>query len=360
MTQDVRNGQKIDCSVRQIAGTPHRSIRQVAGTPTILKEGERHMRKNKLVSLGLAAILGASLLAGCGSSSSASSTASSSAASSATEDVASVAEASSTAAESGASSTAGAGEIPEATGTDTTITVGASPSPHAEILEQTEQALKDKGWTLKIKEYSDYIQPDSALAAGDLDANYFQHQPYLDNYNKENNTDLQGVATIHYEPFGIFPGKTKSLDDLPDGAQVGVPNDATNEARALNLLEAQGLIKLKAGAGINATKNDIEENPKNLDIVEIEAAQLPRSIQDLDIAVVNGNYAIEAGFSVKKDALAVEDEKSLGAKTYGNVIAVQKGNENSPKTKALIAALESDNVRNFINEKYDGAVVPLF
>lgn len=324
------------------------------------------MRKNKLVSLGLAAILGASLLAGCGSSSSASSTASSSAASSstasstATEEVSSVAEASSTAAESGASSTAGAGEIPEATGTDTTITVGASPSPHAEILEQTEKALKDKGWTLKIKEYSDYIQPDSALAAGDLDANYFQHQPYLDNYNKENNTDLQGVATIHYEPFGIFPGKTKSLDDLPDGAQVGVPNDATNEARALNLLEAQGLIKLKPGVGINATKNDIVDNPKHLNIVEIEAAQLPRSIQDLDIAVVNGNYAIEAGFSVKKDALAVEDEKSLGAKTYGNVIAVQKGNENSPKTKALVAALESDNVRNFINEKYDGAVVPLF
>ncbi len=332
------------------------------------------MKKSKLVSLGLAAVLGAALLAGCGSSSSSTSVASSTSSSSSTSvtssaasstssseaaSTAAPAEASSTAV-SEASSTATGGEIPEATGNDTTITVGASPSPHAEILEQTEQALKDKGWTLKIKEYSDYIQPDAALAAGDLDANYFQHQPYLDNYNKENGTDLQGVATIHYEPFGIFPGKTKSLDDLPDGAKVGVPNDATNEARALNLLEAQGLIKLKPGAGINATKNDIEDNPKHLDIVEIEAAQLPRSIQDLNIAVVNGNYAIEAGFSVKKDALAVEDEKSLGAKTYGNVIAVQKGNENSPKTKALVAALESDNVRNFINSKYDGAVVPLF
>lgn len=319
------------------------------------------MKKNKLISLGLAAILGASLLAGCGSSSTASSTASSAASEAGTASVSSIAEAGSTATgESEASSTAANKEIPQATGSDTTITVGASPSPHAEILEQTEQALKDKGWTLKIQEYSDYIQPDSALASGDLDANYFQHQPYLDNYNKENNTDLQGVATIHYEPFGIFPGKTKSLDDLPDGAQVGVPNDATNEARALNLLEAQGLIKLKEGAGINATKNDIEENPKNLDIVEIEAAQLPRSIQDLNIAVVNGNYAIEAGFSVKNDALAVEDQESLGAKTYGNVVAVQKGNENSPKTEALIAALESDNVRDYINNTYDGAVVPLF
>lgn len=319
------------------------------------------MKKNRLVSLGAAIVLGASLLAGCGSSASSASSSSSASSTSSVAEAAdtstadSIAEASST-----TSGVSGEAAIPEASGSDTTITVGASPSPHAEILEQAESLLKDKGWTLKIQQYNDYIQPDAALASGDLDANYFQHKPYLDNYNKENNTDLVSAGVIHYEPFGIFPGKTKSLDDLKDGAQVGVPNDATNEARALLLLESQGLIKLKSGAGINATKNDIEENPKNLKIVEIEAAQLPRSIQDLDIAVVNGNYAIQAGFSVKKDALAVEDAKSLGAKTYGNVVAVRKEDKNSDKTKALVAALRSEKVKNFINEKYDGAVVPLF
>lgn len=224
------------------------------------------MRKNTIFGAVLAAVLAAGTLAGCGSSSS---TASSAAAS--TANTASVV----TTAESAASSTAG--DIPEATGSDTTIVVGASPSPHAEILEQAKPLLEAKGWKLDIKEYSDYIQPNAALASGDLDANYFQHQPYLDEYNSENGTDLVGVATIHYEPFGIFPGKTKSLDDLKDGATVGVPNDATNEARALNLLAANGLIKLKDGADINATVKDIEDNPKNLQIQEIEAAQLPRS-----------------------------------------------------------------------------------
>ncbi len=310
------------------------------------------MRKNRLFALGTAVVLGASLLAGYGSSSSTTSTAASTA-----EEVTS---APAEAEEATSTATVEAGNIPEATGDDTTIVVGASPSPHAEILEQVKDVLAESGWTLEIKEYSDYIQPNAALDAGDLDANYFQHQPYLDNYNEENGTDLVGVAQIHYEPFGIFPGKTTSLDDLQDGAQVGVPNDATNEARALLLLEAQGLITLKADAGINATKNDIEENPKNLEIVEIEAAQLPRSIQDLDIAVVNGNYAIEAGFSVENDALAVEDAESLGAKTYGNVIAVRNGEEENPKTLALVAALQSDAVRTYIEDTYDGAVVALF
>ncbi|MGN0256712.1 MAG: MetQ/NlpA family ABC transporter substrate-binding protein [Chordicoccus sp.] len=307
------------------------------------------MRKNTIFGAVLAAVLAAGTLAGCGSSSN---TASSTAASAA--NTASVI----TTAESAASSTAG--DIPEATGKDTTIVVGASPSPHAEILEQAKKLLEAKGWTLDVKEYSDYIQPNAALASGDLDANYFQHKPYLDEYNSENGTDLVSAATIHYEPFGIFPGKTKSLDDLKDGATVGVPNDATNEARALNLLAANGLIKLKDGADINATVKDIEDNPKNLQIQEIEAAQLPRSLQDLDIAVINGNYAIDAGLSPTKDALALEDAESLGAKTYGNIIAVRKGDENTEKTKALVAALESDTVRNYINETYDGAVVPLF
>lgn len=283
--------------------------------------------KNKFV-LVLAGILAAgTVLSGCGSSSSATASAASTAASSEK---------------------------------DKTIVVGASPSPHAEILAQVKDALAKEGYTLEVKEYTDYVQPNVALAAGDLDANYFQHQPYLDQYNKENGTNLVSAGTIHYEPFGIYAGKTKSLDSLADGASVGVPNDATNEARALLLLEAQGLIKLKDGAGINATKNDIAENPKNLNITEIEAAQFPRSLQDLDIAVINGNYAIDAKLSVKKDALATEDAKSLGAKTYGNIIAVRSGDEKSDKIKALIAALETDTVRDYINNTFDGAVVPLF
>ena len=243
---------------------------------------------------------------------------------------------------------------------DTKIVVGATPSPHAEILEQVREALAEKGWTLDIVEYTDYVQPNSALFAGDLDANYFQHQPYLDQFNEEHDMDLTAAAMIHYEPFGIFPGRTASLDELAEGAKVGVPNDTTNEARALNLLEAEGLIKLKEGVGLLATKNDIIENEKHLDIVEIEAAQLPRSLPDLDIAAVNGNYAIDAGLSVEDDALAVEDSDSLGAKTYGNVIAVRNGGEDTDKIRALVAALTSSAVRDYINDTYAGAVVPVF
>lgn len=312
------------------------------------------MKNYRIATLGLTAILGASILAACGSGAADSASASSSAAESESGSVAASAEA------AAVSAPAEESGIPEAEGDDTTIVVGASPSPHAEILEQIKAVLEKKGWTLKIQEYSDYIQPNAALSSGDLDANYFQHQPYLDEYNKENGTDIESAASIHYEPFGIFPGKTKALDELKEGAQIGVPNDTTNEARALLLLEAQGLIKLKDGAGITATKNDIAENPKKLEIVEIEAAQLPRSIQDLDVAVVNGNYAIEAGFTVLKDSLAVEDAESLGAKTYGNVVAVRKGETENAKTKALVAALKSDEIRRFIEDKYEGAVVPLF
>lgn len=240
------------------------------------------------------------------------------------------------------------------------IVVGASPSPHAEILRAAKKVLKEKGYELEIKEYSDYVQPNTALEAGDLDANYFQHKPYLDNFNKEKGTDLVSAGVIHYEPFGIFPGKTKSLKDLKNGADVAVPNDATNEARALLLLEAQGLIKLKDGASLTATKKDIVENKKNLNIKELEAAQIPRSLQDVDIAVINGNYALEAGLEVDKDALAVEDAESLGAKTYGNVVAVKKGEENSAAIKALVEALKSDEVKDFIQKEYKGAVVALF
>ena len=223
------------------------------------------------------------------------------------------------------------------------IVIGASPSPHADILKVAKKELKKEGYELEIKEYSDYVQPNTALESGDLDANYFQHKPYLDDFNKQKKTHLVSAGTIHYEPFGIFPGKTKTLKALKNGATVAVPNDTTNEARALLLLQDQGLIKLK-----------------DLAIKEIEAAQIPRSLKDVDIAVVNGNYALEAGLKVNKDALATEDADSIGAKTYGNVVAVKKGNEKTDATKALIKALKSDTVKKYINDKYDGAVVPLF
>ena len=240
------------------------------------------------------------------------------------------------------------------------IVIGASPSPHADILKVAKKELKKEGYELEIKEYSDYVQPNTALESGDLDANYFQHKPYLDDFNKQKKTHLVSAGTIHYEPFGIFPGKTKTLKALKNGATVAVPNDTTNEARALLLLQDQGLIKLKDGAGLTATKKDIVENKKDLAIKEIEAAQIPRSLKDVDIAVVNGNYALEAGLKVNKDALATEDADSIGAKTYGNVVAVKKGNEKTDATKALIKALKSDAVKKYINDKYDGAVVPLF
>ena len=210
--------------------------------------------------------------------------------------------------------------------------------------------MASKGYDLKIVEYTDYVLPNKALDSGDLDANYFQHQPYLDSFNAQNGTELSGVAVIHYEPFGIYAGKSASLDAIPEKGTVLVPNDLTNEARALLLLEAQGLITLKEDAGLEATKNDI---------VEIEAAQLPRSLQDGDVAVINGNYAIEAGLKVS-DALATEDAESLAAQTYGNVIAVRAGEEESPKTKALIEALTSDEVKSFMESTYEGAVVPVF
>lgn len=241
-----------------------------------------------------------------------------------------------------------------------TIVVGASVTPHAEIIEQVRDLLKAKGFELEIVEFTDYVMPNTALEDGDLDANFFQHKPYLDDFNANNGTHIVSVAAIHYEPFGIYPGKTVSLEELADGAQIAIPNDGTNEARALLLLEAQGLIKLKEDAGMTATKIDIVENPKNLDIIEIEAAQLPRSLQDVDLAVINGNYAIQGGLSVGKDAIAAEDKDSLAAETYANIIAVKEGNENTEKTKALIEVLQSETVRSFIEATYDGAVIPKF
>ena len=242
---------------------------------------------------------------------------------------------------------------------DTTITVGASPSPHAEILQVAADELEKEGYTLDIVEYTDYVKPNVDLADGTIDANYFQHQPYLDDYNAQNDTDLVGVAAVHFEPFAIYAGKTTSLDELPDGATVAVPNDTTNEARALQLLAAEGLITLKDGVGLEATKLDIVSNPKNLDIQEIEAAQIPRSLQDVDIACVNGNYALQGELSVD-DILATESAESEAAETYANVIAVRAEDKDSDKTKALIKALQSDAVRDFIESEYSGAVVAVF
>ncbi len=247
----------------------------------------------------------------------------------------------------------------ETTGELEKIIVGATPAPHAEILNAAKDILKEKGYELVVKEYTDYVQPNMALESGDLDANYFQHKPYLDQFNEQKGTDLVSAAAIHYEPFGIYAGKTDSIDKLPDGAQIAVPNDVSNEARALLLLADQGLIGLKEGVELDATKNDIVKNDKNFKIVEVEAAQLPRSLGDVDVAVINGNYAIEAGLKVS-DALAVEDAKSVAATLYSNIIAVRAGEESSEKTKALVEALTSDTVKKFIEDTYEGAVVPSF
>lgn len=256
---------------------------------------------------------------------------------------------------------AGCGEKKEDQTSDLkVITVGASVTPHAEILAVVKDKLAEEGYDLQIKEYNDYVIPNTATESGEIDANFFQHQPYLTDFNNENGTHLVAVAAIHYEPFGLYPGKTATIDELQDGAQIAIPNDGTNEARALMLLEAQGLIKLKEGAGFTATKLDIAENPKNLDILEVEAAQLPRSLQDVDMAVINGNYAIQAGLSVAKDAVATEDANSEAAQTYANILVVKEGNENDERIQALVKALQSDEVRDFINNTYDGAVVPLF
>ena len=238
------------------------------------------------------------------------------------------------------------------------IKVGAGVTPHAEILREIQDDLEKKGYALEVVEYNDYVLPNTALEDGDLDANYFQHEPYLISFNEDNGTNLVSMGNIHYEPMCIYAGKTTSLEEIPDGAKVSVPNDPTNEARALLLLEANGLLKINADAGINATKLDILENPHNLEIVEMEAAQLPRSLQDVDLAVINGNYAVGAGLSVS-DALAKEEKDSLGAQTYPNIIAVKEGNENRPELQKLVEALRSDETKDFIAEKYQGAVEPI-
>ena len=246
-------------------------------------------------------------------------------------------------------------------GEETVLRVGASVTPHAEILAQVVDKLAEQGIKLEIVEYTDYVQPNLAVEDGSLDANYFQHQPYLDTFNENYNTHLVSVAKIHYEPFGIYAGKTGSLDELADGATIAVPNDGSNETRALLLLQQEGLITLKDGidASSNATILDIAENPKNLVITEMEAAQIALALKDIDLGVINGNYALQAGLKATEDALALEDASGDGAQTYGNIICVKEGNESNEAVLALIEALADPSVGQWITENYEGAVVPL-
>lgn len=288
--------------------------------------------KKKLVSLLLATTLVAGVLSGCGSDSN-----------------------SGAASGNGSSSNSGSSGASQET---TTLTVGASLTPHTEILEQAKPILEKEGVNLKIVEIEDTVTPNTGLLEGSLDANFFQHQPYLDDFNKENNSDLVSAGTVHYEPFGIYAGKVDDLEKLPDGATVAVPNNVTNEARALLLLEQEGVIKLKEGVDIKATVNDIEENPKNIKIEEIAPEQLVRALPDVDVAVINGNYAIEGGLHVK-DALAVESDQSVAAQTYANIVAVQSKDKDNDAVKKLVEVLQGEEIQKFIEDKYDGAVVPI-
>lgn len=256
----------------------------------------------------------------------------------------------------------GASSAPAASAPAETVTlkVAASPTPHAEILRQVQSVLAEQGIDLQITEYGDYVIPNTAVEEGDEDVNYFQHLPYLEQFNAENGTHLVSVAPIHYEPFGIYPCKSASLEELPDGATVAVPNDATNEARALQLLAAQGLIEIDPAAGLKATPNDITSNPKNLQFMELEAAMMPQVTTEVDIAAINGNYALQAGFSSAADAIALEDPNSEAAQTFANIIVVKEGNEGNAAVLALVEALQSDAVKEYINTTYENNVLPSF
>ncbi|MBQ7260116.1 MAG: MetQ/NlpA family ABC transporter substrate-binding protein [Lachnospiraceae bacterium] len=260
--------------------------------------------------------------------------------------------------EGGAAAGAASAETSEIVpGNGETIKIAASTTPHAEILEVAAGILEGYGYKLDVVEFEDYVQPNLVVESGEFDANYFQHIPYLDSFNEEKGTHLVNAGGIHYEPFGIYPGTKKSLDEIADGDSIAVPNDTTNEARALLLLQDNGIIKLKDGADLTATVNDIVENPHNIEIVELEAAQVARVTGEVEYVVLNGNYALEAGFSVGKDSIAYEASDSVAAKTYVNIIAVKEGNENADKIKALVSVLRSDEIKKFIEDTYDGAVV---
>jgi len=252
---------------------------------------------------------------------------------------------------------AASGDLDIVPGNGDTIKIAASPVPHAEILAKAKEILKDYGYELDVVEFEDYVQPNLVVESGEFDANYFQHVPYLDSFNDEQGTHIVDAGDIHYEPFGIYPGKKASLAEIAEGDSIAVPNDTTNEARALLLLQDNGLLTLKDGVGLTATVNDIVENPYNINFVELEAAQVARVVGEVEYVVLNGNYALEAGFSVGKDSIAYEASDSVAAKTYVNIIGVLEGNESSDKIKALVTVLRSDDIRQFIEDTYDGAVV---
>ena len=239
-----------------------------------------------------------------------------------------------------------------------TIKVAASATPHAEILEEAKPILEKEGWDLEVTVFDDYVQPNLVVESGDFDANYFQHVPYLDSFNEEKGTHLVSVGKIHYEPLGIYGGKSSDLQNIADGAEIAIPNDTTNEARALLLLQDNGLITLKDGVGIEATVNDIAENPHNIKFNELEAAQVSRVLPEVDFVVLNGNYALEAGLNAQADAIAIETSDSEAAKTYVNVVVVKEGNENNEGVKALVDVLKSYDIKKFINDTYQGSVVP--
>ena len=315
------------------------------------------MKKNFTVVL--AAVLAAASLAACGSSKTPETTAAAETTAKATEaaeETKAAEESTEAAAESEAAENQAASQIePLAESVD--IKIGATPSPHAEILEAVKDDLAAAGINVEVVVYNDYVQPNLAVDQGELQANYFQHQPYLDDFNAENNTHVTSVGAIHYEPFGIYAGKSSDLSAVADGAQIAVPNDTTNEARALQLLQANGIITLKDGVGLTATKQDIVENPHNVEILEVEAAQIPRSVESVDFACMNGNYAIDAGFK-PSDALAQEDPDSEAAQTYANIIAVSEADADSEWAKKLVEVLQSDKVAEYINSTYEGGVIP--
>jgi D-methionine transport system substrate-binding protein len=315
---------------------------------------EEKVMKKKFIATLLTAALAVSVLTACGSSDTAADT---TAETEATEDAEVEEETTDDASEAEAeeeTETEDSAEV-ESKGT---ITVAASATPHAEILEQAKPILAEQGWDLEVTVFDDYVQPNLVVESGDFDANYFQHIPYLDSFNEEQGTHLVNAGGIHYEPFGIYPGTKSDLSTLEKGDVIAVPNDTTNEARALLLLQDNGIITLKDGVGLEATVRDIEENPYEIEIQELEAAQVPRVIDEVAFAVMNGNYALEAGYSVAKDSVAYEKSDSEAAKTYVNVIAVEEGNENNEGIQALVNVLKSDEIKDYINSTYDGAVIP--
>ena len=305
----------------------------------------------KLLAFAAVSALSVGLLAGCGSSADSSNTTPAAAPAETTP------AADNNAAENNAAETTPAADNTEVENKGT-ITVAASATPHAEILEQVAPILEQQGWTLDVTIFDDYILPNNVVESEEFDANYFQHIPYLNSFNEEQGTHLVNAGGIHYEPFGIYPGIKSDLSELADGDTIAVPNDTTNEARALLLLEANGVLTLKEGAGLEATVNDIEEKKVDVEILELEAAQVARVKEEVAFVVLNGNYALQAGFSVANDSVAYETSDSEAAKTYVNVIAVKEGHEGDEGIQALVDALKSDEIKQYINDQYDGAVIP--